>query len=332
MSTLAYARMTGVPYFHTPFREIRFDDGKPDWAGRWERFFNLGEAETPLPADAVVLDASQYIAAGRPADVVVKVPHCHNFIQSEGTADAYTPDLRASFRQKYDRGSEKPWSVAPSIALHIRRGDVSADNHKGRYTSDEQILSDLKHFMQISGSDLPVEVFSQGDPSQFDFLLPHAKIALHLNSDVFETLHRMVMAQGLIMGRSAFAYVAALLTRGEVMTDIWYHRPLGEWWVPDPDGGKQRLSRLRAYKDRFARLSKAFATDPGAVVAEIESDPTYRAESPGARWLLAIALRRVDRARARSIFEELAEGQSRYAKLAASFLRMRYYSKTRPHP
>ncbi len=100
MSTLAYAAGTGIPYFHTPFDRLMHSDGKDDYPGRWERFFNLGQGEAAIPEGVPVMTQAAYLAAGRPAGVIVSVPHCHPVVQRDGTADAYTPALRESFRAK----------------------------------------------------------------------------------------------------------------------------------------------------------------------------------------------------------------------------------------
>lgn len=327
MSTLAYSNATGVPYFHSPFTEVRFDDGNPEWAYRWERFFNLGLGENSLPFDVPVLDASQYIEAGRPSGVIIRVPHCHNFIHRDGTADAYSTTMRERFRRKYASGPNKGQYPDRYIAVHIRRGDVSNDKHSSRFTSSDRILEDLRLFKQRTGSTLPFEVFSQGNEADFDFLPKGEVSRLHLDVDVFETIDRMVCADGLIMGRSSFSYLSALLGDAPVMTDLWYHRPLSTWFVPTGYGDALPWGTIASNKRLTRNLHSRLATDPDGVIAEASQNPRLFEESPVARWCLALAYLRNQPEKAEPILNELALGRSGVANSARRTVANRFSDK-----
>lgn len=325
MSALTYSSITGVPYFHTPFTSIRFEDGEPDWHGRWERFFNLGEGEPVIPNDVPVLDASQYIEAGRPSGVIISLPHCHNFIHRDGTADAYSDEIRNSLRQKYANGAPKTRYTHQYIAFHIRRGDVSAGHHTGRFASNARVLDNLRLFRMKSGSELPLEVFSQGAASDFDFLPLDQVTGLHLDVDVFETISRMVCGQGLIMGRSSFSYLAALLGNGKVMTDLWYHRPLSSWLVPTGSGDALPWGRVIKNKRQTRRLQSCLKSDPKLVISEVEENTQLLKESPTARWLLALAyLSERQPEKAEPYLRELASGKSSVSNSARRTIANRY--------
>lgn len=325
MSTLAYAQATGVPYFHTPFSDIRFSDGEDDWHGRWERFFNLGAGENPIPNGANVMNASQYLDAGRPSGTIVRVPYCHNFIHDDGTADAYTSEIRKSFRKKYAGGTPKKRYSRPFIALHVRRGDVSQDQHSGRYTSDSSVVMAMNRFKETTGLDLPIEVFSQGDETTFAYLKDHGVTRFHLDVDVFESIHRMVSARGLIMGRSSFSYVAALLGKSEVAMDVWYHRPLSDWYVANGGDTLIKWGHSLRNKTRARALYPLINDNPQQVVDEVEGDARLKRESPSARWMLALsylALRNLDKAK--PLLEDLANSDTRLSTSAKKTLRNRF--------
>lgn len=311
MSTLAYSHATGVPYFHTPFTDIRFPDGQDDWAGRWERFFNLGAGESSIPNGANVMGASDYLDAGKPAGVIVRVPHCHNFIHEDGTADRYTNEIRNRFREKYQTGTPKESYGGSYIALHVRRGDVSQNQHAGRYISDTSVVKGINRFKLAAGLDLPIEVFSQGDEETFSYLKDHGVSRFHLDTDVFASIHRMVCAQGLIMGKSSFSYIAALLGKGQVAMDIWYHRPLSEWLVAEDIGTLIPWGRSLDHTKRTRVLYPLIKESPERVIAEVEGDEFLKRESPAARWMLALSYLAVrDMENAKMLLQDLAVSDS----------------------
>lgn len=328
MSTLAYARTFDVPYFHTPFSHIRFSDGQADWHGRWERFFNLGSGEDTIPNNATVMHASQYIDAGRPPGVIVRVPHCHNVIHEDGTADLYTSAIRDSFRKKYSEGTSKRTYEHPYIALHVRRGDVSKDSHASRYVSDTAVISAIINFKEATKLTMPIEVFSQGDAAAFDYLKDYGVTNLHLDVDVFESIHRMVCARGLIMGKSSFSYVAALLGHSTVATDQWYHCPLSDWYVKSANGRLATWGRSISNISRARSLHSLIKESPLSVIDQVEGDLQWKSESANARWMLALAylaLKKFDDAK--PLLEELAQGTTGLAVPASKTLANRFQDK-----
>ena len=50
ISTMIYARLKGLVYAHTPLADVAHAPAgtrSEDWSEAWERFFSLGEGETP---------------------------------------------------------------------------------------------------------------------------------------------------------------------------------------------------------------------------------------------------------------------------------------------
>lgn len=321
MSTLAHAARSGIPYFHTPFQRVMHSDGKPDWPGRWERFFNLGEGEAPVPEGVPVMLQAEYLEAGRPAGVIVGVPHCHPVVQKDQTADAYTPELRESFRRKYLSGTPKPPRSHGYVALHVRRGNVSATKWSDRYTPDERVAASVTSFRAHTGLDAPVALFSQGSRAEFAFLEACGVTEFHLDEDVFDTVHRMVQAEGLIMGRSTFSYIAALLGEGPVLTEDWYHKPMSDWLVEQWDGRVLPWGRSLRAALRCRALDRRLAGDPAAVIAELEAQPGMLRESAESRLLLARAKLATDPEGARKLLLGLTVDGCPQSEAARQILR-----------
>ena len=120
-----------------------------------------------------------------------------------------------------------------NVAIHVRRGDVSADENAKRYTGNPMIIDRLNYVLGViaaSPKKRSVHVYSQGDKSDFqEFLDMGAE--LHLNTDVFNVFHHLRSADVLIMSKSSLSYCAALLSEGLVIYEPFWHCPMSDWVV-----------------------------------------------------------------------------------------------------
>lgn len=237
ISAMMLARYAGCRYCHTPFTSMGHAEGShEEWATRWERFFNLGAGEVPVPAgvelvalSALVADPAAY--ADRPVVVAQPLfPLLHEAAIQIGDA------LRADLRMRY-------WQIpkdaiashrAPrglTVAIHLRRGDVSPQSHRHRYVPNERMLRQIERVRRALapfGEPLTFNLYSEGDAADFR-AFTEAGCALYIGSDPFETLHNMVTADVLIGTPSNFSYIAGLLSRGIVAGATTRRVPLTNW-------------------------------------------------------------------------------------------------------
>ena len=226
--------------------------------------------------DIVRLAMSTYQISGLPMGlehVVEKpgtlyvVPHCFDYTDSD--IDSYLAVLD-SLRHKYAASSFKKTSYfnteKVNIAVHIRRDEVSHAGNE-RNTSDATITGYLNLLLDtLTGWDTEVHLYSSGSASAEDFtayfdagdfrILETAdppgsntwntrvestfkdrKIYLHLNESAFTTFHQMVCADVLITSKSAFAYTAALLSKGVVLCPPFWLTSLPDWVSIDEKQG-----------------------------------------------------------------------------------------------
>lgn len=299
MSAQLFCKLTGHRYFHSPFQRIRFADGRENWDEEWENFFNLGVNEDRPPKDIRVLRPSEYLEEGRPSGVILAMPYCHNFIHTQYSADEYL-QLSEDFQQKYwSSGKDKYDDLIDQknyIAVHIRRGDVSADANQGRFTSSEEIVYAIQKFIAELNFEGEIHVFSQGSEKDFEFLNGFENVKYFLNTDIFETIHRMVCAKAIVAAKSAVSYTSGILSGAPVITEAWYHQPLSDW---------QRLSSTGIIiPHSFAVNLQAIERDLSGLVADrtdeaddkiieiIQSDDRYLKSSAKLIWVYAQALLR----------------------------------------
>lgn len=164
-------------------------------------------------------------------------------------------------RARYDRGTARSLSSdfepqRVDVAIHIRRGDVVSHQQWNRFTPNAHYLETIRRMREVLG-DRPhrFHVFSQSHPRPSlldeDFQ-PFVDLGccMHLDADVFETMHHLVTADVLVTSKSSFSYLPAVLSRGIVLYEPFWHHPMSPWIQVSDDGGFDterlwtRLSRV----------------------------------------------------------------------------------------
>jgi hypothetical protein len=216
MSTINFARMSGLTYVHTPFSVIHHAE-RPmkEWAAAWESFFNLGAGE-------IVSDVRQSEA----------VNSCYNFNDLElcfgwqGRGDELSRGFRAmvpEFKRKFYLNKSPRTTEEVTVAVHIRRGDVSAERNAHSFTDTETILRRIhavKLILDAHAVNYRIRVYSQGERADFPELsLPG--IELFIDVDGVWTMEELIEADILIMAKSCFSFLAALYSDGIKISEPW---------------------------------------------------------------------------------------------------------------
>lgn len=122
-----------------------------------------------------------------------------------------------------------------NICVHVRRGDST--NNQRRFVSHDyfvNVLESVTEFLQQQNRKYAIQLYSEGERED----LPEFErfnVTYRLNEDHFDTLHHMVCADVLIMSKSTFSYLPALLnTHGLVIyKPFWLFppKPLESKWI-----------------------------------------------------------------------------------------------------
>ncbi len=248
ISTMILARLKGMTYAHTPVSDVAHrPEGVPEaeWAQAWEGFFNLGHGEIQA-ADLSyplrpIAKPHRFWPRSRCLHVVA---HCHRLTNHHPeTWAAIAPELQKKYHLT-------PKPVLPGyedgrtqIAVHLRRGDVAATGQFAQwFTPDEVILQRLKQVLDVVGRDrASIRVFSEGKVEDFR-AFTDLGAELHLDEDVFTTFHHLVKSEVLIMAKSTFSYLAAIIGGGVCLYEPFWHPKLAGWLGPEEVAG----SALRA--------------------------------------------------------------------------------------
>lgn len=224
MSAILFSRAAGLAYFHSPFTSVDHGEEPEVFAARWEAAFNLGQGSPGVPDGVPIISGKTFSQGYRGAPAIVAQQHFHGFAERN-------PDLYGQLADEFRARLALPQRrfEVPTIAVHVRRGDVAGDAaHTSRLTDNATILRNISHVRR----DHPrhrVVIFSQGVESDFGPLADTC--AFELNSDVFSTISALIAADCLIMAKSSLSYVAGLLSKGSVYYEPFWHGPLSSWRV-----------------------------------------------------------------------------------------------------
>jgi len=241
MSALCFARAHGLAYVHRPFATIEHAEGDMDsWVRACETYFNLGAGEMTLDrVSAPVIPVDRLPLVPHHTSAIVTAEHYLRFCNNDpGAWERVLPDLRAKFWGNKKRSPRRPGEIR--IAVHMRRGDVSASNSKvaRNFTPNGvfvNTLSRLKALLDARACRARIGVYSQGMPEDFADLTALGA-ELHLDTPALETHRALVDADVLIMSKGAFSYTAGILNEGITLYDPQKYRRLEPWVARNADG------------------------------------------------------------------------------------------------
>jgi hypothetical protein len=258
MSAICLAEAFGLPYIHRPFTVVEHtESGMRDWIRQWEDYFNLGSGARQLAhcsGPVVPLDELLMAPDKWPATAIVAAPHYLRFCNQDPQGwERALPSLRS----KFHKNKQPQPGNAFTIALHVRRGDVTTDDkkHASRFTPNAAFihtLECLKEAVAARVSDARILLFSQGDSAIFEEFA-RAGCDLRLDCSAIATHRELVEADVLVMSKSAFSYTAGVLNEGISLYDPHKYRPLRDWIVRAPDGGFDKQEFCRQLDGLLAR-------------------------------------------------------------------------------
>ncbi|GAA0281619.1 hypothetical protein GCM10009127_23670 [Alteraurantiacibacter aestuarii] len=296
MYAISYCRKFGIPYRHTPFTGVHHAErGQEEWDRNWEEFFNLGTGEVPAAGrESETFDLFLLTFLKKPGgeDLVRFVRPAlpdfrpiYYFVFSELPEGKFrqlfegmfvdllqpmVPEFRARFRQSRPAVRNAVFTVA----MHVRRGDVGP-GRQDMWTDSESFsrtLASVRQALSQRGLAHRILIFSQGKQEDFaEFDGPD--VEFHLDADPFWTLEQMIDSDLLVMSKSSFSYVAAMLSDGLAVYEPCQIPPLPHWIMRDGQGDldidvlKGRLEHYLASKDDVLPAGNAGSPSPEAITA-----------------------------------------------------------------
>jgi hypothetical protein len=283
----ALSRALGVAYLHTPIGHLGYhglqalENNAPssDLLAEFNRVFDI-PSDIELPettvvhqmddADADAIEALKHAPNGESSVQLVRIllpyPVTDRDPETYRSVKAISP-----FRRER--------SDVFRLAIHVRRGDLFAVS-SDRMLPNEYYVSCALRFAGVLrklGIPFVCELHTEVATKTFEVTPEHhgifgripgnmtfdpamsrledfdviPNLERHINVHPIETLRRMATADGLIMSRSSFSYVAAILNEGIVVCHPFWHSAMSEWLTSGDDGAfpeEELAERLESWQ------------------------------------------------------------------------------------
>jgi hypothetical protein len=225
INTITFAQVCGLKYLHTPFAKIAHADRPMEqWAAVWEAQFNFGAGEMAANHECEVIDFAYNH---------INLMRCFGIDELTSALPQTLPELR----RKYYLNKSPRSSDVVTVCIHIRRGDVG-EADQDMWTSTKVIartILKIKSIFEARSLPFSMRAFSQGKHDEFSELTALG-VELCLDVDAVWTMQELIEADVLIMAKSSFSYVAALMSEGIILAEPRNYTPLDNWLVRGPNG------------------------------------------------------------------------------------------------
>lgn len=229
----AFADAFSVPYAHSPITSVsqKLRSFEQDTIASWESYLDLGSgypavAELDLP----VISLGDYVRSPslwkKPCVISHVGPACYQDL-NPAAFERVVARRRAVFARQ-----RAPLSGEAAVAIHVRRGDVTAGRHPKRFTPTAAIrdhIRRLRRALEANGLGARITVYSDG---QIDELaeLSDGTTEIRANGPPLQDFMAMQASDILLIGKSNFSFLAGLFhLRDLVLHESSWLRPRKTW-------------------------------------------------------------------------------------------------------
>jgi hypothetical protein len=244
----------------------------------------------------------------------------------------FPPSLRCELARKVRAASHSPATgpraaedSALQVVMHVRRGDVDAARLRvrHRFMPDEYFIL-FKQLLQSSlspGVPVAFHVHSSTSPEQpaSSFrALTDSGFAVHLDAPMVDSWLAMMSADILVISKSSFSYVPALLSRGVVFFTPFWHMPLGHWvstsavllkratWIRDVTPAQPAaLLPLTVAQNRLLDALRSMMVTDATLNASYPGTRRPRYPEPASQFLDEVSDKRVTRLRGKDLHDSI---------------------------
>jgi len=237
-------------YIHTPFYSVSHGWG-------WEE--NEPESSWKKRTD----ELNEFIGIPYPQEKqqIDKAQRFNKTVFNDNRPSNWYDDQTLKKIRKYYWSTPKPSKCEQDIVVHIRRGDVQPDgkgsDRRKRYTANEWYGGRIPWVASMYPESYTIAIHSEGEMDEFESIMDDWPTSLidrttwklgkywkhNVEFDLKRAFHDMVTSKVLVQSKSAFSYVAGILSEG----DVFYYSgnkqsgqryPLDNWRVMQHSSSK----------------------------------------------------------------------------------------------
>ncbi len=293
----AISRFLRVPYVHSPLKRIDYqglaalesNSSSEELESRYNRIFEI-PSDIEMPEERVVCDLRdphedslrqlRIDAETTGKLVLARIVFPYGITDRHPEIYRYVLDLSPFERRR---------SEVFRLAIHVRRGEQMALASDRMLPNSYYIYCALRFADVLQRLDIPFvcELYTEVPTKPFVVTPQHhginsripgdvtvdpkvnriedfdiiPKLAKFINGDPIEALERMATADALVMSRSSYTYVAAILNDGGiVLYHPFWHSRLKDWVTTDANGVFSEadvMTRLERWKRERAKFNTA---------------------------------------------------------------------------
>lgn len=222
--SILYAEENGHTFCYSPIRHMNTqEEDKQKFIREIEQFINL-QCKYPNVFEKYTKSNEIVYALRAPiffTEIEKNIDKYHDSLTFQKLQSYYFENKTTPFDQEHIH-----------IAVHIRR-PLSFDVNSAAYRSDTYYINNIlivQKLLVTAAKPLLFHIYSTGNPEDFK-MYKNFPIQLHINETIPQTFLGMTFADFLITARSSFSYTAALLSRGTVIYNRFWHPPRKHWLV-----------------------------------------------------------------------------------------------------
>jgi hypothetical protein len=236
-----------------------------EWVAAWEAVFNFGAGERPFDCQTSGVINNDY-------PISADLDLCFGWRDGRDQLQEQFQALIPEFRRRYYLNKSPRATDEITVAVHIRRGDISTEYGINRYTTTERVLQitgAVKAILDAHAVPASIRIYSQGDEKDFAELLP-LDAEQFLNADPVWTLQELVEADILVAAKSCFSHYAGFMSDGIKIFEPpwkWVFAPATDDWIPceqdglfDPAAFERQLTLLLQAKDKAKTTGSALTS------------------------------------------------------------------------
>ena len=139
-----------------------------------------------------------------------------------------------------------------TIAVHIRRGDVSPCTYSNRYMSNDYYLQLIKRYYKqvpLQYEKIVVNIYSESESYESFEVFEQYGYNLHLDDSLYNVWHALSTANVAILSISSFSYVPAIINPNTVVYTRYRHLPLPSWEIVEQHESDKEKRSVRHIRD-----------------------------------------------------------------------------------